>query len=49
MPLTSSISEGLSLGFLCHVALKLGTGRWRDLTATAWVLGALFLAHVLFR
>ena len=49
MPLTSSISEGLSLGFLCYVALKLGTGRGRDLTPTAWVLGALFLAHVLCR
>lgn len=49
MPLTSSISEGLSLGFLCHAALKVGTGRWRDLTPTAWVLAALFLAHVLLR
>ena len=49
MPLTSSISEGLSLGFLSYVTLKLGTGRWRDLTPTAWVLGALFLLHVLFR
>jgi AGZA family xanthine/uracil permease-like MFS transporter len=48
MPLTSSISEGLSLGFLCYVALKLGTGRWRELTPTAWGLGALFLLHVLF-
>ncbi len=49
MPLTSSISEGLSLGFLCYVVLKLGTGRWRELTPTAWVLGMLFLLHVLFR
>jgi AGZA family xanthine/uracil permease-like MFS transporter len=49
MPLTSSISEGLSLGFLCHVALKAGTGRGREVSPTGWVLGALFLAHVLFR
>ncbi len=49
MPLTSSISEGLSLGFLCYVVLKLGTGRWRELTPVAWILGALFLLHVLFR
>lgn len=49
MPLTSSISEGLSLGFLCYVALRVGTGRARELTATAWVLAGLFLAHVLFR
>lgn len=49
MPLTSSISEGLSLGFLCFVALKLGTGRWRELSPTAAVLGGLFLLHLLFR
>ncbi len=49
MPLTSSISEGLSLGFLCHVVLKAGTGRGREVTPTGWILGALFLAHVLFR
>ena len=49
MPLTSSISEGLSLGFLCYVLLKLGTGRWRELTPTAGVLGLLFLLHVLLR
>ncbi len=49
MPLTSSISEGLSLGFLCYVVLQLGTGRARELTPTAWVLGALFLLHVVLR
>lgn len=49
MPLTSSISEGLSLGFLCYVALKLGTGRWRELSPTAGALGVLFLLHILFR
>jgi AGZA family xanthine/uracil permease-like MFS transporter len=49
MPLTSSISEGFSLGFLCHVALQIGTGRARSLTPTAWVLGALFLLHLILR
>jgi AGZA family xanthine/uracil permease-like MFS transporter len=49
MPLTSSISEGFALGFLCHVALRLGTGRARELTPTAWVLGGLFFLHVVLR
>lgn len=49
MPLTSSISEGFSLGFLCHVALRVGTGRARELTPAAWALGALFLLHVVAR
>ena len=48
MPLTSSISEGLALGFLCHVILRVGTGRARELTPTAWVLALFFLAHILF-
>ncbi len=49
MPLTSSISEGMSVGFLCYVVLKLGIGRARDLTPTAWVLGGFFLVHLVLR
>lgn len=49
MPLTSSISEGLSLGFLCHVVLRVGTGRARELGAVSWVLGCLFLLHLVLR
>jgi len=49
MPLTSSISQGLSLGFLSYVVLRIGVGRWRDLTPTAWVLGAVFLLHLVLR
>jgi AGZA family xanthine/uracil permease-like MFS transporter len=49
MPLTFSISEGLALGFLAWTALAVATGRARELNLTAWILGALFLAHVLTR
>ncbi len=49
MPLTSSISEGLALGFVCHVALRLGTGRWREISPTAGVLAVLFVLHLISR
>jgi AGZA family xanthine/uracil permease-like MFS transporter len=38
MPLTFSISEGLSLGYLAWAVLAIATGRWRRLSVTAWVL-----------
>lgn len=49
MPLTSSISEGLALGFISYVALRLGTGRWREISPTAAVLAVLFLLHLVSR
>ena len=49
MPLTFSISEGLSIGFVFYCALMLLGGRAREVSATAWALGALFLAHLLTR
>jgi AGZA family xanthine/uracil permease-like MFS transporter len=49
MPLTFSISEGLAIGFVVYVAFMLGTGRAREVSGMGWVLGALFLLHLLFR
>lgn len=49
MPLTFSISEGLAIGFVIYAALMLGAGRARELSVTAWLLGALFLLHLIFR
>ncbi|MEQ4575505.1 MAG: NCS2 family permease [Gammaproteobacteria bacterium] len=48
MPLTYSIADGLALGFLAYVALKLGAGRWREVHPASWVITALFvLRHAL--
>ncbi|MFP5501454.1 MAG: NCS2 family permease [Candidatus Sericytochromatia bacterium] len=44
MPLTFSIAEGLAFGFIAYAALKLLTGRWRELH---WMTGAIALAFVL--
>lgn len=43
MPLTYSIADGLALGFVAHVALRLGTGRWREVHGATWAITALFL------
>jgi AGZA family xanthine/uracil permease-like MFS transporter len=49
MPLTFSISEGLAVGFVFYCALTLLTGRHRRVSATGWVLCAIFAAHLLTR
>jgi adenine/guanine/hypoxanthine permease len=43
MPLCFSISEGLGLGVLTHVALKLGTGQGATVNWVTYLLAALFL------
>lgn len=48
MPLTFSIANGIALGFIAHVAIKLLAGRWRDIGPAMGVLAALFVAHFLF-
>jgi AGZA family xanthine/uracil permease-like MFS transporter len=49
MPLTFSISEGLAIGFLAHVAVMAGTGRGREVPAVAWILALAFVLHLIFR
>jgi AGZA family xanthine/uracil permease-like MFS transporter len=49
MPLTFSIAEGIALGFVVYVSFNLLTGRARLVTPLAYVLAALFLAHLIFR
>lgn len=48
MPLAFSISEGLAMGILTYVVLKLGTGQARRVGAVTYVLAGLFLLHFLF-
>ena len=49
MPLTFSISEGIAIGFVFYCVLMLLCGRRREVSGTAWALGALFLAHLVTR
>lgn len=45
MVLCYSIADGICLGMLCYVILKMCVGRWRDLNVTLVVLGILFVIN----
>ncbi len=47
-PLTFSIATGLSLGLLSFTFLKVGTGRYREISPLIWVLSVLFLLRYAF-
>jgi AGZA family xanthine/uracil permease-like MFS transporter len=41
IPLTLSITQGILWGFLLHALLYSVAGRWREVSLTLWLLGAL--------
>jgi AGZA family xanthine/uracil permease-like MFS transporter len=43
MPLTSSISEGIMLGMLSYVIMKVCTGRHKELSIVMYILAAIFV------
>jgi adenine/guanine/hypoxanthine permease len=47
-PLTFSIATGLSLGVLSYTFIKVGAGRYREISPLIWVLSALFLLRYAF-
>jgi AGZA family xanthine/uracil permease-like MFS transporter len=48
MPLTFSISEGIALGFIVYVGVKLGTGKYKEVSPITYVLAAIFVARYIF-
>ena len=48
MPLTFSIANGIALGFIAWTAIKLFSGRWRDLNPSLYVLSVLFIIKLGF-
>ena len=48
MPLTFSIANGIALGFITWTAIKLCSGRWRDLNPSLYVLYARFIVKLGF-
>ena len=48
MPLTFSIANGIALGFISWTAIKLLSGRWRELNMSLYVLSALFIVKLGF-
>lgn len=47
-PLTFSIATGLSLGLLSFTFIKIGTGKYREISPLIWILSVLFLLRFAF-
>jgi adenine/guanine/hypoxanthine permease len=43
MPFTYSIAHGIAFGFITYAALKLATGRMREVKAIVWLIAAAFI------
>lgn len=48
MPLTFSVTDGLALGFITYVVLKVGTGRHKEVSASLYVLAVICSAKFIF-
>lgn len=48
MPLSFSISEGIGLGFICYVLIKLISGKAADCSVAAYVIAAIFALKYVF-
>jgi len=47
IPFTYSIATGIGIGFIAHTAIKLVSGRWREMSAAVTVIAALFIAKII--
>ena len=48
IPLTFSIADGIAVGFVTYVSVKLASGKQREITAGVWFLALIFLARFAF-
>ncbi|GHC89030.1 permease [Pseudorhodoferax aquiterrae] len=48
MPFTYSIANGLAFGFITYAALKLFTGKVREVHWMVWIIGAVFLFKFIY-
>jgi AGZA family xanthine/uracil permease-like MFS transporter len=48
MPLTYSVAEGIALGFISYVAIKLLSGRFRELNPAVIILALLFVGKFVY-
>lgn len=48
MPFSFSITEGIALGFITYCVMKLGTGRWREISPCVLVVALLFVLKIVF-
>ena len=48
IPLTFSIADGIALGFLSYVVLKITNGEVKNITSAAWFLTIIFISKFIF-
>ena len=48
IPLTFSIANGIALGFISYVVLKIASGQFKKISTGAWFLTVVFLSKFLF-
>ncbi len=48
MPLTFSVADGIALGFITYVAMKVLTGKHREVSASLYALFVIFVAKFIF-
>jgi AGZA family xanthine/uracil permease-like MFS transporter len=48
IPFTYSIAEGIAFGFITYAALKLSTGRAREVKPVVWIIAALFIFKIVY-
>tara|TARA_R110000744_G_scaffold308704_1_gene416747 strand:- start:10086 stop:11525 length:1440 start_codon:yes stop_codon:yes gene_type:complete len=48
MAFTFSIANGIAFGFITYTVLKLGSGKYKDISNGVWALTALFVAKFIF-
>jgi len=48
MPLTFSVADGIALGFITYVVLKVGTGKHKEISVSLYALCVIFVAKFVF-
>ena len=48
IPLTFSIADGIAIGFLSYIVLKIGNSEFKDISSGAWFLTIIFLSKFIF-
>ena len=48
IPLTFSIANGIALGFISYIVLKIASGQFKKISSGAWFLTMIFLSKFLF-
>lgn len=47
MPFAYSITEGIAYGFVAYLICKVFAKKFKDINIATWILGVIFLAHIL--